>query len=77
MIGWAYCRNILHYDWVGPPKIISNQIGLADKKKINYAQDNMKSLASISLSISTVYLEKKPNYFFRASAEVGFNLYIM
>jgi hypothetical protein len=48
-----------------------------DKKKINHAPDNTKSLASISLSISTVYLEKKPKYFFRASAEVRLHLYIM
>jgi hypothetical protein len=61
----------------GPTLLFSNWIGLADKKKINHAQDNMKSLASISLSISTVYLEKKPKYFFRASAEVRFNVYIM
>ena len=40
----------------------------------SYGYHDMKSLASISLSISTVYLEKKPIYFFRASAKVKFNV---
>jgi hypothetical protein len=38
-------------------------------KKWNHAQDHIKSPASISLSISTVFNEKKPKYFLRASAE--------
>jgi hypothetical protein len=50
--------------------------GLTKKKKDAY--DDMKSPASISLSISKVYNEKKPKYFLRAGAEVEFKvLYIM
>jgi hypothetical protein len=44
----------------------------------SYSYDDMKSLASIGLSISTVYTQKKPKYFFRAGAKVKFNiLYIL
>ena len=39
----------------------------------SYGYDDMKALASIGLSISTVYTQKKPKYFFRASAKVKFN----